>query len=350
MSAGDTHNPSVIQATLCNLNSILTIKDLHTQFFLDEGTVRAVDGVNLEIPRGKTLCVVGESGCGKSITALSILQMIQRPGRIVSGSVVLQRPDGAVDLTQLPPDGKQMRAIRGGEIAMIFQEPMTSLSPVHTVGSQVAEAVRLHEKVNKREARKRAIHIMERVGIPDSGRRYNQYSHEMSGGLRQRVMIAMALSCRPQLLIADEPTTALDVTIQAQILALMRELQQELGMAILLITHDLGVVAQMADEVAVMYWGRIVEYGSVERIFAAPQHPYTEALMRSLPGLHIERKSQLQAIRGMVPDPFQHLAGCAFHPRCDECQNGLCDVDERPALHQIEDGHWTACLRRGDHG
>ncbi|MFT5086700.1 MAG: peptide/nickel transport system ATP-binding protein [Candidatus Latescibacterota bacterium] len=339
------HPPSHKQP---NVNSILSIKNLHTQFFLDEGTVRAVDGVNLEIPRGKTLCVVGESGCGKSITALSILQMIQRPGRLTDGSVILHQPSGDVDLTKLPPDGKEMRKIRGAEIAMIFQEPMTSLSPVHTVGSQIAEAVRLHMDVNKRGARERAVDIMERVGIPDSGRRFDQYSHEMSGGLRQRAMIAMALSCRPQILIADEPTTALDVTIQAQILALMRELQQDLDMAILLITHDLGVVAQMADEVAVMYWGRVVEYGHVERIFADPQHPYTEALMRSLPGMHIERKSLLEAIRGTVPDPFQSLEGCAFHPRCDECKPGLCDVGERPQLHAIEEGHLTACLRRGE--
>ena len=328
------------------MDSILTIENLHTQFFLDEGTVRAVDGVDLQIPRGKTLCVVGESGCGKSITAFSILQMISRPGRITDGSIVLHREEGDIELTQLPPDGEQMRRIRGAEVAMIFQEPMTSLSPVHTVGSQIAEAVRLHMRVDKREARARAVHIMERVGMPDPERRYGQYPHEMSGGLRQRAVIAMALSCRPQLLIADEPTTALDVTIQAQILALMRELQAELDMAILLITHDLGVVAQMADEVAVMYWGRVVEYGSVERIFSAPQHPYTEALLRSLPGLHIERKSQLQAIRGSVPDPFQKLDGCAFHPRCDECEPGLCDTGQRPPLHAIETEHLSACLRR----
>ena len=294
------------------MDSILTIKNLHTQFFLDDGTVRAVDGVDLQIPRGKTLCVVGESGCGKSITAFSILQMISRPGRITDGSIVLHREEGDIELTQLPPDGEQMRRIRGAEVAMIFQEPMTSLSPVHTVGSQIAEAVRLHMRVDKREARARAVHIMERVGMPDPERRYGQYPHEMSGGLRQRAVIAMALSCRPQLLIADEPTTALDVTIQAQILALMRELQAELDMAILLITHDLGVVAQMADEVAVMYWGRVVEYGSVERIFSAPQHPYTEALLRSLPGLHIERKASFRRSAAASPIPFKSLTAARF--------------------------------------
>jgi peptide/nickel transport system ATP-binding protein len=326
---------------------ILTIENLHTHFFLDEGTVRAVDGVDLQIPRGKTLCLVGESGCGKSITAFSLLHMIQRPGRIVDGRITLHRETGPLTLTDLPPDGKQMRQIRGSEIAMIFQEPMTSLSPVHNVGSQIAEAIRLHTDSDKKEAKDHAIRIMDRVGIPDATRRYGEYPHEMSGGLRQRVMIAMALSCRPTLLIADEPTTALDVTIQAQILALMRELQEELGMAILLITHDLGVVAQMADEVAVMYWGRIVEYGGVDEIFAHPQHPYTEALMRSLPGVHIERQTELAAIRGSVPDPFQVLSGCAFHPRCDECAPGLCDTGARPALHQIEAGHLSACLKRG---
>ena len=326
---------------------ILTIQNLHTYFFLDEGTVRAVDGVNLEIPRGKTLCLVGESGCGKSITAFSLLQMIQQPGRIVDGQIALHRENQPLVLTALAPDGKQMRQIRGSVIAMIFQEPMTSLSPVHSVGSQIAEAIRLHTKSKKKEARDRAIHIMERVGISDASRRYSAYPHEMSGGLRQRAMIAMALSCQPTLLIADEPTTALDVTIQAQILALMRELQEELGMAILLITHDLGVVAQMADEVAVMYWGRIVEFGDVNSIFQHPAHPYTEALLRSLPGLHIERQSELEAIRGSVPDPFQPLAGCAFHPRCSEALQGKCDLGERPELREIEAGHLSACLLRG---
>ena len=327
---------------------LLSIKNLHTHFFLDEGTVRAVDGVDLQIPRGKTLCLVGESGCGKSITAFSLLQMIQRPGQIVDGQITLHRENGPVELTGLPADGKEMRNIRGSEIAMIFQEPMTSLSPVHNVGSQIAEAILLHTECDKKEAKERAVHIMDRVGIPDATRRYEAFPHELSGGLRQRAMIAMALSCRPTLLIADEPTTALDVTIQAQILALMRELQEELGMAILLITHDLGVVAQMADEVAVMYWGRIVEYGEVRKIFQRPEHPYTAALMRSLPGLHVERQSELEAIRGSVPDPFEALYGCAFHPRCDEYRQGLCDVGERPLLHEIETDHLSACLLRGN--
>lgn len=325
---------------------LVTVENLSTHFFLDEGVVRAVDGVDLVVPRGKTLCVVGESGCGKSITAFSIMRMVARPGRIVEGRITLHRDGGDLELTALDDDSQQLRAIRGGDIAMIFQEPMTSLSPVHTVGAQIVEAVRLHTDLDKRRARDHAVSMMERVGISDAPRRFGQYPHELSGGLRQRIMVAMALSCRPALLIADEPTTALDVTIQAQILALMRRLQAEFDMAILLITHDLGVVAQMADEVAVMYMGRVVEFGPVERLFAAPRHPYTIALMRSLPGLGVERKSRLEVIEGSVPDAFQRLVGCPFHPRCGECRDGLCNAGGRPPLIELEPGHATACLRR----
>ena len=328
------------------MESIVTIQGLETHFLLDEGTVRAVDGVDLEIRRGKTLCLVGESGCGKSITALSVLGMISAPGSIVAGRVTLHRDDGDVVLTDLDEDGEEIRAIRGRDIAMIFQEPMTSLSPVHSVGDQIKEAVELHTDMRRAAARKHAVRMMEHVGIPDAARRFDHYPHQMSGGLRQRAMIAMALSCRPSLLIADEPTTALDVTIQAQILTLMRSLQAELDMAILVITHDLGVVAQMADEVAVMYMGRVVEYGSVERIFAAPQHPYTIALLQSLPGLGQGRKRRLQVIAGSVPDPFERLAGCPFHPRCGEVVPGHCDRGERPALVQSGPGQRNACLVR----
>jgi peptide/nickel transport system ATP-binding protein len=329
---------------------LITIEGLATHFFLDEGTVRAVDGVDLSVPRGKTLCVVGESGCGKSITAFSCMRMISAPGRIVEGTITLHHPPGqSVRLTDLDEDGEQMRSIRGRHIAMVFQEPMTSLSPVHTVGRQIDEAVRLHTDSNKKQAKERAIAIMRRVGIPNPESFYDQYPHELSGGLRQRVMIAMALSCEPTLLIADEPTTALDVTIQAQILKLMRQLQAELGMAIMLITHDLGVVAQMADEVAVMYMGRVVEYGPVEAIFADPRHPYTQALLRSLPGTHrSDHKGELEVIEGSVPDPFDPIGGCAFHPRCREAQAGRCDVGTRPPLRSVsgeETGtHQTACL------
>ena len=249
-------------------------------------------------------------------------------------------------LTDLDEDGEEIRAIRGRDIAMIFQEPMTSLSPVHSVGGQIKEAVELHTDMRRAAARKHAVRMMEHVGIPDAARRFDHYPHQMSGGLRQRAMIAMALSCRPSLLIADEPTTALDVTIQAQILTLMRSLQAELDMAILVITHDLGVVAQMADEVAVMYMGRVVEYGSVERIFAAPQHPYTIALLQSLPGMGQGRKRRLQVIAGSVPDPFERLAGCPFHPRCGEVVPGRCDQGERPALVQSGPGQRNACLVR----
>ncbi|MBT5962040.1 MAG: ABC transporter ATP-binding protein [Gemmatimonadetes bacterium] len=329
---------------------LITIEGLATHFFLDEGTVRAVDGVDLSVPRGKTLCVVGESGCGKSITAFSCMRMISAPGQIVEGTITLHHPPGqSVRLTDLDEDGEQMRSIRGRHIAMVFQEPMTSLSPVHTVGRQIDEAVRLHTDSDKKQAKEHAIAIMRRVGIPNPEGRYDQYPHELSGGLRQRAMIAMALSCEPTLLIADEPTTALDVTIQAQILKLMRQLQAELGMAIMLITHDLGVVAQMADEVAVMYMGRVVEYGPVEAIFADPRHPYTQALLRSLPGTHTEdRKGELEVIEGTVPDPFDPIGGCAFHPRCREAQVGRCDVGGRPPLRAVSEEetgtHQTACL------
>ena len=328
------------------MESIVSILGLETHFLLDEGTVRAVDGVDLEIRRGRTLCLVGESGCGKSITALSVLGMIAPPGSIVAGRVILHRGDGDVALTDLDEDGEEIRAIRGRDIAMIFQEPMTSLSPVHSVGSQIKEAVELHTDMRRSAAREHAVRMMEHVGIPDAARRFDHYPHQMSGGLRQRAMIAMALSCRPSLLIADEPTTALDVTIQAQILTLMRSLQAELGMAILLITHDLGVVAQMADEVAVMYMGRVVEYGGVEEIFSAPQHPYTVALLQSLPGLGKGHRSRLQVIEGSVPDAFERLDGCPFHPRCAEVVPGRCDRGARPELLRSGPLHHNACLVR----
>jgi len=325
---------------------LLTIEGLKTHFFLDEGTVRAVEGVDLVVPRGTTLGLVGESGCGKSVTAFSILRLISPPGRIVAGRIVLHRRDGDVALTDLKEDGEAIRRIRGREISMIFQEPMTSLSPVHTVGNQIVEAVTLHTPKRGAEARAHAVHMLGRVGIPDPDRRFRQYPHEMSGGMRQRAMIAMALSCRPSLLIADEPTTALDVTIQAQILELMRELQAELGMSILLITHDLGVVAEMAREVAVMYWGRVVERAATQEIYSNPQHPYTRALLRSIPGRGTRRKARLEVITGSVPDPFQALPGCPFHPRCEEARPGRCDCGEAPPLVELSPGHSVACFMR----
>ncbi len=328
------------------MTDILTISDLHTHFFLDEGTVYAVNGISLQIPRGKTIAIVGESGCGKSVTAYSILRLVSSPGRIVSGKIVLHNRDEDVALTDLKEDGDEIRQIRGKEIAMIFQEPMTSLSPVHTVGSQITEAVKLHVEVGKSEAVTHAIRMMERVGIPNAASRLNQYPHEMSGGLRQRAMIAMALSCEPSLLIADEPTTALDVTIQAQILELMRDLQAELGMSILLITHDLGVVAEMADQVAVMYLGKIVEETDVNRIFRSPQHPYTQALLQSVPGRETLPGSRLKVIAGTVPDPFQQIPGCSFHPRCEEAVSGKCDRGDSPELLELASGHKAACVIR----
>ena len=332
------------------MDSLVSIRDLHTYFFLDEGVVKAVNGVSLEIPRAKTLCLVGESGCGKSITAFSLLRLISKPGRIVHGNILYQRDDMVVDLALLDDDGPEIRSIRGSEMAMIFQEPMTSLSPVHTVGSQIMEAVLLHTDLNKAAARARTIEVMEAVGIPDAPNRFMSYPHEMSGGLRQRIMIAMALSCNPDLLIADEPTTALDVTIQAQILDLMRGIQEREGASILLITHDLAVVAEMADEVAVMYWGRVVEQSSTRQVFDQPLHPYTMALMRSIPSLGGDRKTRLEVIAGSVPDPFARIDGCPFHPRCPEAQAGLCDQGDRPQLLEVAPGHKTACLLRQREG
>ncbi|MCE2431976.1 MAG: ABC transporter ATP-binding protein [Candidatus Latescibacteria bacterium] len=330
------------------MDKVLTINNLKTHFFLDEGTVHAVDGVTMDIPRGKTVGIVGESGCGKSVTAFSALRLVSSPGRIVEGEIVLHRSDREIDLTNLDEEGEDIRAIRGHEIAMIFQEPMTSLSPVHTVGFQIVEAIRLHLNLRGEEARSHAVNMLDRVGIPDAARRFAQYPHEMSGGMRQRVMIAMALSCRPSLLIADEPTTALDVTIQAQILDLMRDLQDEFQMSIMLITHDLGVVAEMADEVAVMYMGRIVEHAATEEIFEDPKHPYTQALMQSIPGMSQARKTRLQTIMGSVPDPYTRLQGCPFHPRCEEAQDGVCNTGERPELLAVEDGHAVACVLYGE--
>ncbi len=328
---------------------LLSIDNLRTYFFLDEGTVRAVDGVHLEIPQGKTVAIVGESGCGKSVTAFSILRLISPPGQIVSGQIVLHGEGNDVILTDLEDEGTAIRQIRGKEISMIFQEPMTSLSPVHAVGDQIMEAVRLHTQMKKSEAKAHAIRMMERVGIPNAPARFNQYPHEMSGGLRQRAIIAMALSCQPSLLIADEPTTALDVTIQAQILELMRDLQAEFGMSILLITHDLGIVAEMADRVAVMYLGRIVEEANVEQIFTQPQHPYTRALLQSIPGRGVQPGGRLKVIAGSVPDPFQRISGCPFHPRCEEAIPEMCDQGDPPGSVEILPRQRTACMVRREY-
>ena len=323
---------------------LLAVRDLKTHVVTSEGVVKAVDGVDLEVARGRTLCIVGESGCGKSMTARSILRIVPAPGRLVAGEILLRRsPDDVVDLAKLDPRGREIRRIRGRDVAMIFQEPMTSLSPVHTIGNQIVEAIRLHFRVGKADAREQAIAALDRVGIPKPERNVDAYTFQLSGGMRQRAMIAMALSCRPELLIADEPTTALDVTTQANILELMRELQSELGMAMIFITHDLGVVAEVADEVAVMYLGRVVERGPVDEIFYEPKHPYTQALLESVPKLGTGDRADLAVIRGRVPPPFLRPRGCSFHPRCDAFMPGTCDAVE-PASGRLPDGRDVRCF------
>jgi oligopeptide/dipeptide ABC transporter ATP-binding protein len=305
------------------------VRDLRTYFFADEGVIKAVDGASFDVYAGRTLGIVGESGCGKSVSARSILRIVERPGRIVSGEIRLRRAEGgADDLAALDPRGREMRRIRGGEIGLVFQEPMSSFSPVHTVGNQLVETIRLHLGLDAAAARARAIDLLRQVGIPRPERRIDEYAFQLSGGLRQRAMIATALCCGPRILIADEPTTALDVTTQAQILALLQDLQQREHMAIVLITHNLGVVAEMCDEVAVMYLGRVVERGPVDAIFHAPQHPYTRALLRSIPSVHAPVRTKLPAIAGSLPHPHRRPAGCPFHPRCAEVIRGTCERHE----------------------
>jgi len=322
---------------------ILEVQDLCTYFFTDEGTVKAVDGAGFALRAGQTLGIVGESGCGKSVTARSILRIVERPGRIVRGSIRLRRDGGEVDLARLDPAGREIRQVRGGDIGLVFQEPMTSFSPVHTVGNQMVETIRLHHGLSERDARERAIEMLRLVGVPRPERRVDEYAFQLSGGLRQRAMIALALSCGPRILIADEPTTALDVTTQAQILDLLRRLQAEEGMAIILITHNLGVVAEMCDEVAVMYLGRIVEEGPVDAIFHAPKHPYTRALLRSIPSIHAPVRTKLPTIAGSIPHPYNRPAGCPFHPRCPEFMAGTCERAE-PSLQPVEDGQAVSCF------
>lgn len=315
-------------------DALLQVRNLQTSFFTELGEVKAVDGVDFDVPPGKTLGIVGESGSGKSITALSILQLIQKPGKITGGSIIF---DG-IDLLSLPP--QEMRKIRGNQISMIFQEPMTSLNPVYTIGNQVAESFIIHQQLSKKQSKERAIEMLKVVGIPSPEKRFNQYPHELSGGMRQRVMIAMALACRPKLLIADEPTTALDVTIQAQILELIKELQKKMNMSVIMISHDLGVIAETCDYVAVMYSGKIVEYSDVKTLFKNPKHPYTAGLLKSLPRHDIEQK-QLATIPGVVPNPFSMPAGCAFAPRCPFATD-LCR-ERMPELKQLAMENHVRC-------
>lgn len=323
--------------TITSNDTILDVQDLHTYFYTVEGVGRAVDGVSFQVKRGETLGIVGESGCGKSITSLSILRLVPSPpGRIISGKILFN----GQDLLQFSE--RQMRSIRGNQISMIFQEPMTALNPVFTVGEQIAEVYRIHRKMSRREAFDAAVEMMEKVRIPASPQRAREYPHQLSGGMRQRIMIAMALACDPDLLIADEPTTALDVTVQAQILALMEDLQQRTGASIILITHDLGVIAEVADRVAVMYAGQVVEEAPVEKIFTDPLHPYTRGLLRSIPHLAERSSERLHVIQGNVPNPKNFPPGCRFHPRCPD-RFEPCDKRDCPVYH-LPDGRSVRCF------
>ena len=315
--------------------TLLSIRNLSVEFHTEEGVVRAVDQVSFDIPRGKTVCLVGESGCGKSVSSYALLGLVSPPGRVVEGEAIL---DGQ-DLLKLPDS--DLRSIRGNRISMIFQEPMTSLNPVFTIGAQIIEAILSHQKMGKNAAREKAIAMLKRVKIPAAHQRVDEYPHQLSGGMRQRALIAMALVSEPDLLIADEPTTALDVTIQAQILELLKELQAESGLSVLFITHDLGVVAEIADEVVVMYASRVVEKASARELFANPLHPYTRGLFNSLPSLGGSSDGRLKTIEGSVPDPLAFPTGCKFWPRCELAVDGCREVE--PVLRTLAAGHSAAC-------
>jgi len=330
-------------------DELIHISDLKVTFPLDEGLVRALDGIDLSIKTGKVMGLVGESGCGKSITARSILRIIPSPGRIDEGQILFRTKLGSsdgkehvIDLAQIEEDSETLRQIRGGQISMIFQEPMTSFSAYHTLGDQIGEAAIVHQAVDKHDAHQLSIEMLERVGIPNAETRVKQYPHEFSGGMRQRAMIAMAMICNPSLLIADEPTTSLDVTIQAQILELMRDLRKDFNSSVLFITHNLGVIAQIADEVCIMYMGKIVESGLVNDIFHNPKHPYTVDLLQAIPKITGERKERLTAIEGNVPSPFEIPGGCRFHPRCKHMIKGVCEK-ELPAITHIDNDHQVSC-------
>ena len=341
---------------MADTDTLVEIKNLRTYFYLAEGVVHAVEGVDLTIKRGRTLGVVGESGCGKSITSLSLLQLVPPPGKVEGGEMLLYKPvkrNGSnemvdvVNIAALDPNGREIRDIRGNHISMVFQEPMTAMIPVRTIGQQITESIVLHQHVSKQEAREQAIEMLARVKMSRPQQVIDDFPFQLSGGMRQRAVIAMALSCRPSLLIADEPTTALDVTTEAQILDLMRSLQNEFGMAIMYITHNLGVIAEMADEVAVMYMGKVVEETDVKTIFFNPLHPYTRGLLASIPQLdetitHPDRSRRLQTIKGMVPDPYARLTGCPFAPRCPFVMPDICEKVE-PKNVMAEPGHFVRC-------
>lgn len=323
-------------------DTVLTVEDLSTYFYQDGRVNRALDGVSLQIRRGRVLGVVGESGCGKSVTASSIMQLLPPLARIESGSIRYLSPDGEIDITSLSRNGIQMRRLRGSQIAMIFQDPMVSLNPVYTIGWQISEMIRLHQRVSRKQARKLGIEMLRKMGIPSPEQRYDEYPHQFSGGMRQRAMIAMAMACSPRVLIADEPTTALDVTVQAQIFELIRQLRDSAGMATMLITHDMGVIAELADDVVVMYMGKVVERGSTETVLESPQHPYTRALIASIPMLGKGKDQELIPIEGSTPDPFDRPPGCQFAPRCplarDICQTA-------PPLVSVGPQHSISCWK-----
>ena len=324
---------------------MLSVRNLQTHFTSREGTVKAVDGVSFDVRQGEILGIAGESGCGKSVTSQSIMRILPKNADIAGGEILFNHEGKTIDLAAVDPDGRTIRGIRGKEIAMVFQEPMTAFSPVHTIGNQIIETILIHQKVTKRAARAQAIEMLRRVGMPNPGRNIDQYTFNLSGGMRQRAMVALALSCRPKLLIADEPTTAVDVTIQAQMLELMREIQADLGMAIVMITHDLGVIAELTDRVMIMYLGKEVEYGTVEDVFYRPQHPYTRGLLRSIPRME-PGPQVIDPITGSVPSPYALPSGCKFHPRCPDYIPGVCESRD-PPLTEIASGHQVSCYLYG---
>jgi oligopeptide/dipeptide ABC transporter ATP-binding protein len=325
---------------------LLSVRDLRVAFRMDEGTVHAVDGVSFDVFPGQVVGIVGESGCGKSVTTRAVLQLIDPPGKITSGKILYRQGGALIDLARQSPRGRLMRDLRGADIALIPQEPMAAFSPVHTVGAQIVEALMLHERLSRKAARDRTVELFRDVGISMAEARIDAYSWQLSGGLRQRAMIAMALSCKPRLLIADEPTTAIDVTTQAQILALLRDLKEKYQTAIIFITHDLGVIAQMANFVVVMYLGRVMEEGPVDEIFHAPKHPYTKALLRSIPSVQTETRTVLPAISGTLPHPFNRPSGCPFHPRCTDVVPRRCATSV-PALRALGPRQAVSCFLHG---
>ncbi len=326
---------------------LLEVSNLKTHFFTDDGVVKAVDGVSFEIHKGETLGVVGESGCGKSITAQSVMQLLPYPkGRVVEGSILYHQGENVIDIAALKPASRGMRRLRGNEISMVFQEPMTSLNPVHTIGRQIMEVVIEHQNLDKKRAKERAVEMLSHVGISAPAQRVDEYPHQLSGGMRQRAVIAMGLACDPNLLIADEPTTALDVTVEAQILELMNKLQDDLGMAIMFITHDLGVIGEMADRVVVMYSGKVVEYAETDKIFYEAHHPYTQGLLKSRPA--IGRHQRLVPVTGTVPNPLYLPKGCYFAPRCPHAMD-ICRETE-PAMFAVGEKHWAKCWLHAEKG